>query len=637
LTMTPSRAVQIFKNRKHGHDDREALPWWGYAGLLGWFTAAWLEPFVAGMLPADNLVVLWIVRLVLAVPGAIVGVLIAKRANAFFAICFKAFNRMFDAITRFYGGIVSRFIRFAVIVLVVYAGLLGLTAVGLKNTPIGFIPSQDKGYLVVNVQLPDSSSLDRTIDVLKAVEMIAQETEGVAHTVGIAGQSVVLNAVSSNYASMFIVLDDFHHRHHPHLGADAIAQHLRKRLFTEVIEGQVAVFGAPPVDGLGSAGGFKVMVQDRGNVGLSELQQAAEQVAFEGNQRPGLIGLFNGLRSDTPQLFIDVDRTKCKSMGVPLGDVFQTLQVCLGGAYVNDFYLEGRTWQVNVQADAPFRMQPDDIRQLKVRNLQGGMVPLGTLATIDDRGGPIVINRYNMYPAAPINGGSLPGVSSGDMVKRVENVMATELPAGVTFEWTELTYLQLLEGSAAIFAFIGAVLLVFQLLAAQYESWSMPMAVLMVVPMCLLSAVIGLWITHLDINIFVQVGFIVLVGLAAKNAILIVETARERRHAGRSRADAAKEAATERLRPIIMTSLAFILGVLPLVISHGAGAEMRRTLGIAVFSGMLGVTLFGIFLTPVFYVVLDWFEPEPTPKHSGETEPHAASSHGPTDIGTSPS
>lgn len=626
LTMTPSRAVQIFKNRKHGHDDREALPWWGYAALLGWFTAAWLEPLVAGALPADKLAILWLVRLVLAAPGAIVGIVIAKRANAILAMCFKAFNRLFDGITRFYGGIVSRFVRFAVIVLIVYGGLLGLTAVGLKRTPIGFIPSQDKGYLVVNVQLPDSASLDRTIEVLKAVEVIAQETEGVAHTVGIAGQSVVLNAVSSNYASMFIVLDEFHHRNHPQLSAPAIMQHLRQRLFIEVLEAQVAVFGAPPVDGLGSAGGFKVMVQDRGNVGLSALQEAAEQVAFTGNQQPGLIGMFNGLRSDTPQLFIDVDRTKCKSLGVPLGDVFQTLQVCLGGAYVNDFNLEGRTWQVNVQADAPFRMKAEDIRQLKVRNYQGAMVPLGTLATIEDVGGPVVINRYNMYPAAPINGGSLPGVSSGDMVHRVEEVMAAELPAGVTFEWTELTYLQLLEGSAALFAFIGAVLLVFQLLAAQYESWSMPMAVLMVVPMCLLSAVIGLWITHQDINIFVQVGFIVLVGLAAKNAILIVETARERRQHGSSRADAAKDAATERLRPIIMTSLAFILGVLPLVISHGAGAEMRRTLGIAVFSGMLGVTLFGIFLTPVFYVVLDWFEPEPAPRplvEPAELPPHS--------------
>ena len=304
-------------------------------------------------------------------------------------------------------------------------------------------------------------------------------------------------------------------------------------------------------------------------------------------------------------MFIDVDRTKCKALGVPLNDVFQALQVFLGGAYVNDFNQFGRTWQVNVQADSAFRVHAENVRSLKVRNAIGEMVPLGTLAKIEEVGGPFVITRYNMYPAAPINGGTLPGVSSGQMIAAINGAASTELGDGLAFEWTELTYLQLIEGSAAIFAFIGAVLLVYLVLAAQYESWSMPMAVLMVVPMCLLSALAGLWMWRMDINIFVQVGFIVLVGLAAKNAILIVETARARRAEGMTALDAAVSASKNRLRPIIMTSFAFILGVAPLVISHGAGAEMRRTLGVAVFSGMLGVTFFGIFLTPVFYLVIE--------------------------------
>jgi multidrug efflux pump len=317
--------------------------------------------------------------------------------------------------------------------------------------------------------------------------------------------------------------------------------------------------------------------------------------------------MFNSFRSDAPQLYIDIDRTKCKSLGVPLNDAFETLQVFLGSNYVNDFNQFGRTWQVNLQADSAFRQRAESVGALKVRNIKGSMVPLGTLARIEDVGGPIMITRYNMFPAAPINGATLPGMSSGDMIQTVQDAADSQLSGGMTYEWTELTYLQLLEGSAAVFAFGGAVILVFLVLAAQYESWTMPMAVLLVVPMCLLSAIIGLWMTHLDINIFVQVGFIVLVGLAAKNAILIVETARERYHKGVPVREAATEAARERLRPIVMTSLAFILGVVPLVFAHGAGAEMRQTLGIAVFSGMLGVTFFGVFFTPVFYSVIEWF------------------------------
>ncbi len=629
MTMTPARAVQIFKNRTHGHDDREALPWWGYVILLGWFSGSFLWARLNGALIHSPQVLQWAVVIGLAVPGGIVGWLCAKRANEMLSIFFKWFNRGFDFATKIYGNLVSWSLRLCVIVLFLYGGLLGLTYVGISRTPVGFIPNQDKGYLLVNVQLPDSASLERTVEVMKQIDKIASETDGVAHRMGIPGQSFVLNALGSNFASMFVILDDFHHRNGHELYSETIAGKLRQKFLTEILDAQVNVFGAPAVDGLGSAGGFKLMIEDLAGGELADVQAQADAVAAKGNAASGLVGLFNSFRANAPQLYIDVDRTKCKSMGVPLNDVFNTLQVYLGGYYVNDFNQFGRTWQVNIQADSEFRAQPEDIKALKVRNSQGQMVPLGTLATIEEIGGPVMITRYNMRTAATINGASLPGVSSGQAVRMMEEIAKSELSQDLTFEWTELTYLQLIEGSAALFAFIGAIVLVFQVLAAQYESWSMPMAVLLVVPMCLLSAVCGLWMWKLDLNIFVQVGFIVLVGLAAKNAILIVETARHRKSTGSSRFDAAVAASKDRLRPIIMTSFAFILGVLPLVVSHGAGFEMRRTLGVAVFFGMLGVTVFGIFLTPVFYYVVDWLathnekpvaaeaavEPQPAPPH----------------------
>ena len=606
MTMTPSRAVQIFKTRTHGHDDREALPWWGYMLLLGWLTSTLLWPLVGAAVEKSPPLVQWAVAIGLALPGAAIGFFVAGLANKTLSILFGGFNRIFTWLTNIYGRIVGSLLRISVIVLLVYGGLLGATYLGISRTPVGFIPSQDKGYLLVNVQLPDSASLDRTVVVMKQIEQMAREMPGVAHTMAIPGQSFILNAVGSNFGSMFVVLDDFHHRPGRDLYSEVIAAKLRAKFFVEVLDAQIAVFGAPAVDGLGNAGGFKLMVEDLAGGELADLQAQADALAAAGNKSPGLVGLFNSFRSNAPQLFIDVDRTKCKAMGVPLNDVFSTLQVYLGGYYVNDFNQFGRTWQVNIQADSQFRAQPDDIKSLKVRNSHGQMVPLGTIVTVQEIGGPVMVTRYNMRTAATINGASLPGVSSGRMVQSMEDLARKELSQDLSFEWTELTYLQLIEGSAAIFAFIGAVVLVFFVLSAQYESWSLPLAVLLVVPMCLLSAVAGLWMWKLDLNIFVQVGFIVLVGLAAKNAILIVETARHRQAAGASRFDASIAASKDRLRPIIMTSFAFILGVMPLVFSHGAGFEMRRTLGVAVFFGMLGVTLFGIFLTPVFYFVVDW-------------------------------
>jgi multidrug efflux pump len=515
---------------------------------------------------------------------------------------------------------------------------LYLTYVGFTSVPTGFIPSQDKGYLLVDVRLPDSASLERTQAVMAQVEKIARgEGEatgdhaehgheagggipGIAHTITISGQSIVQNAIGSNYGTVYVVLDEFHHRHGETLGADAIASQLRAACYREVQEAAVSVFGAPAVDGLGSAGGFKVMVRDVGALGLESLQEAADGLAVAGNEYredaeglteeersklpPVLIGMFSGFRAQTPQMYVDIDRERCKAMGVPLDEVFLTLQLYLGGYYTNDFNEFGRTWQVNLQADPGFRLGPEQVRQLKVRNLAGEMVPLGSVASISESSGPALVIRYNGVTAAAVNGGSAPGVSSGTVIKTVEGVGRNVLPQGMDLQWTELTKLQIDAGNTALVVFAVAVLLVFLVLAAQYESLSLPLAVILVVPMCLLCSVTGVAMAGMDINIFVQIGFVVLVGLASKNAILIVEFAKEKSAHGATPRDATIEACRLRLRPIIMTSLAFILGVVPLALAVGAGAEMRSTLGIAVFSGMLGVTLFGIFLTPVFYYVV---------------------------------
>jgi multidrug efflux pump len=548
---------------------------------------------------------LWAVRGGLFLAGAVAGYVAARPVNRGLGTLFRGFNWVFDRTTAAYGHAVAWCLRLAVLVLVVYAGLLGLTYFAFTRVPTGFIPQQDKGYLVVNIQLPDSASLERTVEVTQQVEGIAKETPGVGHTLSIPGQSILLNAVSSNFGSMFVVLKPFHDRHGAQEYADAIAAQIRKRCYDEIEEARVSIFGAPPVDGLGMAGGFKLMVQDRGGGSLDVLQGQADNLAEEGNKQPGLVGLFNGFRANTPQLYVDIDRTKCKTLGVPLNAVFDALQVFLGGYYVNDFNEFGRTWQVNLQADAPFRLDPDTVRKLQVRNAQGKMVQLGTVATVRDSSGPVMVTRYNLYPAAAVSGNSLPGVSSGTVIRTMDRLADTVLPQSMTAEWTELTLMQILAGNTAIYAFVGAIILVFLVLAFLYESWSQPLAVILVVPMCLLCALAGVAMAHMDLNIFVQVGFVVLVGLAAKNAILVVEFARDKqKKEGVSLTEATLEASRTRLRPIIMTSFAFILGVYPLVIGTGAGAEMRQTLGTAVFSGMIGVTLFGIFLTPVFYYVV---------------------------------
>jgi multidrug efflux pump subunit AcrB len=417
----------------------------------------------------------------------------------------------------------------------------------------------------------------------------------------------VLNANAPNMGSLYVMLDAFDKRHQPGKSANDIAAHLRARCRNEIRNALVTVFAAPPLDGLGTTGGFKIMIEDRGNLGLYNLQRVSDKIVDKANAAQGLQGVFNSLRANTPWLHLDIDRTKCMAVGISTNDVFNTLQVYLGSYYVNNFNEFGRSWQVNVMADEGFRNRVEHIKQLKVANHKGDMVPLGTVLNIRDSSGPVALMRYNMYSAAAITGSLAPGTSSGEGIALMENISDKTLPSAMAYDWTELIYMQLQAGNTAMYVFALAVVLVFLVLAAQYESWSLPLAVILVVPMCLLCSVTGVSLAGMDMNIFTQIGFVVLVGLASKNAILIVEFAKQQREAGVPRLQATTEACRLRLRPILMTSFAFILGVVPLVIAFGAGAEMRRTLGMAVFSGMLGVTFFGIFLTPVFYYVISGF------------------------------
>jgi multidrug efflux pump subunit AcrB len=445
---------------------------------------------------------------------------------------------------------------------------------------------------------------------MSRIEALVNKAPGVAHTVGISGQSLILNANAPNLGSMYVMLKPFEERNRSELTAAAIAADLQERCRKEVSEAIVAAFGAPPIDGLGTTGGFKLIIEDRGNLGLGQLQRVCQQIVSRGNRTPGLQGMFNSSGANTPWLYLEIDRTKCQALGISVADLFNTLQVYFGSYYVNNFNEFGRTWQVNVQADPQFRSQVPDVRELQVRNNQGQMVRLATLMEVRDTSGPVMVMRYNLYSAAAITGEAAPGTSSGQAVELAQEIANQELPRSMAFEWTDLAYLQLQAGNTAMYFFALAVLFVFLVLAAQYESWSLPLAVILVVPMCLLFSVTGIQIAHNDVNIFTQIGFIVLVGLASKNAILIVEFAKVLHESGKPRREAILDAVRLRLRPILMTSFAFILGVVPLVIASGAGAEMRRTLGIAVFSGMLGVTLFGVFLTPIFFDVIqawnDW-------------------------------
>jgi multidrug efflux pump len=651
LTMTPSRAVVIFKSDKDaGHHHREALPWW-FFGILGGVCTIWLWPQLeflkvlalpelpsgdeisqmpdwlyrvfpldAELLPTqltEDEVPSWLYWTVTAIhflPGLLIGLAVGwyliKPVNAVLGWFFRAFNRLFDHLTNLYGRVVGWFLKLSAIVILAYGGMLLLTGWQFGTAPAGFVPQQDKGYLILTVQLQDAASLERTDKVMARLDQVIRGQKdggalqrGVSNTLAVSGQSLITNASAPNLGSMYVLLKSFPDR--PGLSADEVRAELLDRCQKEVPEALMSAFGGPPIDGLGTTGGFKLILENRGNLGPEELDKVASAIIEDGNNSGSLRDLFSTSRADTPWLSLELDRSKCLALGVQITDVFNTLQVYVGSYYVNNFNQFGRTWQVNVQADSTFRDQGHDIKKLQVRNQQGQMIPLGSLLTIHGQSGPVAVMRYNMYSSAAILGNTAPGVSSGQAISLMEGIADRRMPRGVIArEWTELTYLQKSAGNTSIFVFGLAVMFVFLVLAAQYESWSLPLAVILVVPMCLLCSITAVTWAGLEVNVFTQIGFVVLVGLASKNAILIVEVAKQRQEAGVPRFEAALEGAKLRLRPILMTSFAFILGVVPLVLSTGAGAEMRRALGLAVFSGMLGVTFFGIFLTPVFFYLL---------------------------------
>ncbi len=657
LTLTPSRAVSIFKTEEHGtnqagnsagpHPKKEALPWWIF-GVVGGLLTAWLAPrFLAGhpglpAAPAEGAGSLqkWLYWGATFTPGLVVGLVagwfLIGPVNAVLGWIFRGFNRLFEGVTAAYGWTVGKLLRMSVIVLVVYGGLLGLTWWRMASAPTGFIPVQDQGYLLVNVQLPDSASVQRTDAVLAQIDQIARRVPGVAHTVGVSGEAFLTTTNGPNLGTMFLGLKPFEQRTRAEYDA-VIAAKVQQQCNQEIEDAIVSVFRAPPIQGLGNAGGFKLQTEQRGYVDLGELQTMTDQLVQRARTDPHYAAVFTLYRAHTPQLFVDIDRAKVQSLQVPIQDVFTTLQVFMGGYYVNQFNKFGRTWQVNIQADPESRTSADILKQLFVRSTPGQglgqMVPLGTLLRAEDSTGPLSVMRYNLYTSAAVNGVPAPGVSSGTFVQEMTR-LGRELD--VPFEWTEITYLQVQAGSLGMIAFVLGAVLAYLVLAAKYESWRLPLAVILVVPLCLLAAVTGMAIARMPVDIFVQVGFLVLVGLACKNAILIVEFAQEQRQQGQGLHEAAREAARIRFRPIIMTSVAFIGGVFPLVVATGAGAEMRQSLGTAVFSGMIGVALFGIFLTPVFFFVLMWFgrrkhastalvpQPAAAPAAAGGTSIHPA-------------
>jgi hydrophobe/amphiphile efflux-1 (HAE1) family protein len=540
---------------------------------------------------------------------------------------FEPFNRVFKRSGERYRESTGRLLGRTRPALAVYAVLVLFAAFMLSVVPRGFVPGQDKQYLIAFAHLPDASSLDRTESVIRRMTDIALKHPDVVDAVAFPGLSIAGFSSASNDGVVFFGLRDFDERT---MGLGALVADLNQQ-FAPIEEAFLGVFPPPPVEGIGTLGGFNLQIQDRGSLGTSELYNTVQQIVGATYAPDGAKtfapGTFSTFQINVPQLFADVDRDKAKRQGVPLSNVFETMQVYLGSLYVNDFNLFGRTYQVIAQADAPFRDRPEDIRELQTRNLDGAMVPLGSLVTVRESFGPERVTRYNGYPSADIQGNPAPGVSSGQALEQMESMAKQMLPAGLTFEWTDLTYQEKLSGNTALFVFPLCVLLAFLVLAAQWESWAMPLAVILIVPMCLLCALVGVWISGIDgffppgqmpgflywfgfngqgadRNVFTQIGFVVLVGLACKNAILIVEFARRLQERGMDVVAAAMEACRLRLRPILMTSVAFCAGVIPLVTASGAGAEMRNAMGVAVLAGMLGVTFFGLFLTPVFYVVV---------------------------------
>ena len=628
MTMAPARAVTLIKPHIPGHH-RDALPPQGIAALIGLLAYFFLTPYLLALFglaaPAhgDSAATaqhgsqwgLWAVRIAVFAAGTLVGWLLRKPINHGIGAFLGVFNRFFDRLASGYGTIVRSLVRVGFIVLVLYGGLLGLTVWGFMVTPTGFIPDQDKGYLVINAQLPEGASLDRTDKMVAQLSDVARKTKGVAYTIDVPGYSILLATNISNVGGMFVILDPFEERAGiPGLGANDIAAQLRQK-FSDFQEARIGVFNAPPIDGLGATGGSKLHVQDRRAAGLRTLEGGVQSIVEAGQRDPTFAGLFSSFGVAQPQLFVDIDREKAKAQNISLEEINLTLQAYLGSFYVNDFSFQGRNWQVNVQADPSFREKTPDIGRLEVRNGAGERVPLETVIKVKTTSGPAIVNHYNIYPSAEVNLIPAPGVSSGQLITETERLVNEQLPSGLAFEWTELTLQQILASKDFLTKIIFplSVLFVFMVLAAQYESWSLPFAILVIVPMCLLAALIGVNLMQLDNGIFTQIGLITLIGLAAKNAILVVEFAKQLEDEGKGRVDAVVEASRARLRPILMTAFAFILGVVPLITAKGAGAEMRFALGVAVFSGMVGVTFFGLIFTPVFYDVIRRFTKKKMP------------------------
>jgi multidrug efflux pump len=612
---------------------------------------AWAEPFGAAAW--------WAVPAITGAVGGAVGLAAAPLINRALALFFRVFNWAFRLNGRVYVRTVGFLLRAPAVALAVYAGLVLAGVWGYRTLPTGFIPQQDKGYLMASIQLPDAASAERTREAIRKITATALSTPGVHHCNAVAGNSFVLSAYGSNFGSMFIILDGFDKRRAPELYADQIAARLRQRFAEAVPEAQVNVFGAPAVSGLGRAGGFRIMIEDRTDVGPLTLQRETDNFIRKANEYPQVVGLFTVYKARAPQVYLDVDRVACQSRGVELADVYGTLQATMGSRYVNDFNRFGRTWQVNVQADQTFRNHVEDIAKLKIRNRHGDMVPLAAVVSVREHSAPQVISRYNMYPAAAVNGNVAQGTSTGDAIALLEKLADDELPHGrMAYEWSELTFIEKASRGSGAYIFAISVAFVFLVLAALYESWAFPLAVILVVPVCVACSLAAVWVTDpgsaavsaadllrwagappdsdfgqwlvgagrwadanparqanallsaagvrkQDVNIFTQVGFVVLIGLACKNAILIVEFAKVARDKGADLRTAVLDACQLRYRPILMTSMAFILGVAPLAVATGAGAEMRQALGVAVIGGMIGVTMFGVFLTPVFFALVD--------------------------------
>jgi hydrophobe/amphiphile efflux-1 (HAE1) family protein len=527
----------------------------------------------------------------------------ANPARRLLRAAFGRFNRGFGWLSSGYGGLTRRLVRGTVIVLVVYAGLIAVAGLEFAKTPTGFIPEQDQGYLINLVQLPPGSTLDRTEKVVRRAADIILSTKGIEHAAPFAGLDATTLTIASNGGTIFAGLPSLYNHDLRGVTANTVLADLRKRL-SVIKDAYVVTIAPPPVQGLGSAGGFKMMLEDRAGLGPDALVKAARALVAAANKDPTFTGVFTLFNAGSPSIYADIDRLKAEKLGLTPTDVFATLQVYLGAQYVNDFNYLGRTYQVRVQADGDFRRAPEDITRLKVRNAYGQMVPIGTLVKISTKAIPYRVPRYNLFPAAEVLGAAAPGVATGTALHRMEELAHQVLPTGIAFEWTDLAYQQQQKGTPTLLVFGAAALFVFLVLVAQYESWKIPLAIVLIVPMCLLASVTGLLARGMPIDILAQIGFVVLVGLAAKNAILIVEFARQKEEDGTSPGEAAVHAARTRLRPILMTSFSFILGVAPLAVATGAGAEMRQSLGTAVLFGMIGVTAFGLLFTPAFFTFI---------------------------------